>query len=79
MSGTILVAGSALANSTLGVGLAFSGLGGRQREADKGHRVVGTMKARPFTLLHKQPFETVLPKKESCVPGLTRAEKRALL
>ena len=45
MSGTILVAGSALANSTMGVGLAFLGLGGRQREADKGHRVVGTMKA----------------------------------
>ena len=35
MSGTILVAGSALANSTMGVGLAFSGLGGRQREADR--------------------------------------------
>ena len=34
MSGTILVAGSAPANSTVGVGLAFSGLGGRQREPD---------------------------------------------
>lgn len=37
MSGTILAAGSAPANSTVGVGLAFSGLGGRQRRPGTGH------------------------------------------
>ena len=45
MSGTILGAGSAIANSTMGVGLAFPGLGGRQREADNGRKLVDALKA----------------------------------
>lgn len=44
MSGTILGAGSAIANSTMSVGLAFPGLGRRQKEADNGHKVVDVLK-----------------------------------